>query len=48
MLFNVLGCGEMFGGTVEQLIQAEDERLEHEQEQCDYREVRCTWKFDDG
>ena len=27
-----LGCGEKFGGTIEQLISAEEERFEHEQE----------------
>jgi hypothetical protein len=42
------GCGEKFGGQVETLIQAEDERLQHEQEECFLRVVRCTWQFDDG
>lgn len=43
-----LGCGCMFGGLVETLIQAEDERLEHESEQCEYRLVRCNWTYEDG
>lgn len=43
-----LGCGARFGGTVEQLIQAEEDRMEHENEECEYRVVRCNWVFDDG
>lgn len=43
-----LGCGKTFGGVVEQLIEAEDQRLEHEQEECEYRIVRCIWKNSDG
>jgi hypothetical protein len=43
-----LGCGKIFGGLVEQLIEAEDQRLEHEQEECELRLVRCTWKNSDG
>lgn len=43
-----LGCGAQFGGQVEFLIQAEDDRLQHEQEECDFRIVRCNWQFDDG
>jgi hypothetical protein len=43
-----IGCDAQFGGTVEQLIEAEDERLMHETEQCLMRMVRCNWKFDDG
>ena len=43
-----LGCNALFGGKIETLIEAEDERLQHEQEECDYRIVRCNWCFDDG
>jgi hypothetical protein len=43
-----LGCEKMFGGLVEQLIEAEDERLNHEQEECEFRMVRCNWKNYDG
>jgi hypothetical protein len=43
-----LGCGKVFGGLVEQLIEAEDQRLDHEQEECDLRMVRCIWKNSDG
>ena len=43
-----LGCNALFGGSVEKLIQAEEERLEHETEQCELRLVRCSWKFEDG
>lgn len=43
-----LGCGATFGGHVETLIQAEDERLQHENEECELRIVRCTWQFEDG
>lgn len=43
-----LGCDAMFGGTIEQLIEAEDERFLHETETCDMRIVRCNWKMDDG
>lgn len=43
-----LGCGACFGGTVEKLLEAEDDRLMHETDQCDFRIVRCNWKFDDG
>lgn len=43
-----LGCGLKFGGHVETLIQAEDERLQHETEECNLRMVRCTWQFEDG
>ena len=43
-----LGCGMLFGGTTEMLIQAEDDRLEHENEECQYRMVKCNWKYDDG
>lgn len=47
-IFCRLGCNCSFGGLVEKLIEAEDERLMHETEECDYRVVRCTWQFDDG
>eukprot|EP01038_Epipyxis_sp_PR26KG_P010329 gene10329-13878_t len=47
-LFCRLGCDCQFGGLVETAILAEDERLEHETEQCDYRIVRCNWTFEDG
>jgi hypothetical protein len=43
-----LGCGKQFGGRIEMLIQAEDDRLQHETEECDFRTVRCNWCFDDG
>jgi hypothetical protein len=43
-----LGCGATFGGMVETLIQAEDDLLYHEQEECDFRMVRCNWVYDDG
>lgn len=43
-----LGCGAKFGGAVETLIQAEDERLQHENEECNLRTVRCTWQYEDG
>eukprot|EP00981_Chlorochromonas_danica_P012742 scaffold5382_cov162-Ochromonas_danica.AAC.4 len=43
-----LGCGTKFGGTVEMLIQAEDDRLLHETDECELRVVRCNWLYDDG
>jgi hypothetical protein len=43
-----LGCGVSFGGQVETLIQAEDERLQHENEECSLRMVRCNWSYEDG
>ena len=43
-----LGCGAVFGGRVEKMIEAEEERYEHEQEECEFRQVRCTWQFPDG
>lgn len=43
-----LGCNCSFGGLVEKLIEAEDERLMHETEECEYRIVRCNWQYDDG
>ncbi len=43
-----LGCGKVFGGKIEALIEAEDDRLQHEQEECDFRMVRCNWCFEDG
>jgi hypothetical protein len=43
-----LGCGMMFGGKIEALISAEDERALHELEECIYRIVRCNWIYDDG
>ena len=30
------------------MIEAEEERHEHEEDQCLYRIIRCAWKFDDG
>ena len=42
------GCGMMFGGIVETMIQAEDERFMHEQEECPFRQVRCNWRNLDG
>ena len=41
-----LGCNCSFGGLVEKLIEAEDERLMHETEECEYRMVRCNWQYD--
>ena len=43
-----LGCGAVFGGRVESLIQSEDDRLLHENEACDFRLVRCNWRYEDG
>eukprot|EP01041_Mallomonas_annulata_P002379 gene2379-4623_t len=43
-----LGCGSVFGGEQGALLLAEDERLLHEQEECEYRMVRCTWTFENG
>ncbi len=39
-----LGCGLEFTGGVHRMLQCEEERLEHEQEMCEFRIVRCTWK----
>jgi hypothetical protein len=47
-IFCRLGCGAVFGGDVDKMIQSEDERMEHETEQCDLRMVRCNWQFPDG
>lgn len=30
------------------LIQSEDDRIFHEQEECIYRIVRCNWRYEDG
>ena len=43
-----LGCGAKFGGLQGLLLDAEEELMTHEQEECPYRQVRCTWKFEDG
>jgi len=43
-----LGCGMEFGGSVELLIEAEDDRLQHENEECNLRLVRCNFVFNDG
>jgi hypothetical protein len=43
-----LGCGTLFGGTIEQLISAEEDRYEHETEECIYRLIRCSWRNLDG
>ena len=43
-----LGCGAEFGGLSEKMIEAEEERHEHEEDQCMYRIIRCAWRFDDG
>ena len=43
-----LGCGMEFGGSVDLLIQAEDDRLQHENEECNLRLVRCNFVFHDG
>ena len=47
-IFCRLGCGAKFGGLIEKLIEAEDELMLHETEQCDFRIVRCNWSFADG
>ncbi len=47
-IFCRLGCGMQFGGRIENLLEAEDERIEHENEECIYRIVRCNWVYDDG
>jgi hypothetical protein len=47
-LFCRLGCNAKFGGTIEQLIQAEEDRFQHENEECDYRIVSCNWLYHDG
>jgi len=47
-IFCRLGCGAVFGGLVEKLIESEDERMEHETEQCEFRVVRCNWQYPDG
>ena len=42
-------CGREFGNcTIEGIIEAEEDRLEHEQEECIFRMVRCNWVFEDG
>ena len=42
-------CGKEFGNcTIEGIIQAEEDRIEHEQEECPYRLVRCNWVFEDN
>jgi hypothetical protein len=43
-----LGCGALFGGLVEQLIEAEEDRHGHETDECIFRVVRCNWRFQDG
>jgi len=43
-----LGCGAVFGGEVDKLIEAEDELQMHETDQCEFRQVRCNWQFEDG
>ena len=43
-----LGCGLEFGGSVDLLIEAEDDRLQHENEECNLRLVRCNFVFHDG
>jgi hypothetical protein len=47
-IFCRLGCGASFGGLVEQLLEAEDQRMYHEEEECEFRTVRCNWVYDDG
>lgn len=47
-IFCRLGCDKEFGGNVELMLLAEEERLNHEREECQYRNVRCNWKFEDG
>jgi len=37
------GCGKVFGGSLEKMISAEEDRIEHENEACEFRNVRCTW-----
>jgi ankyrin repeat protein len=43
-----LGCGKMFGGIVESMIEAEDDRINHEDDECEFRRVQCSWKNQDG
>lgn len=43
-----LGCGQEFGGEQGLMIEAEDDRLQHEQEECMLRQLRCMWTFPDG
>ena len=43
-LYCRLGCGLKFGGGAHKMLQCEEERLEHEQEICPERLVRCMWK----
>ena len=43
-----LGCGKMFGGIVETMIEAEEERIQHEDDECEFRRVQCSWRNQDG
>lgn len=38
-----LGCGAQFAGGAHRMLQSEEERLDHEQNLCDNRLVRCDW-----
>ena len=39
-----LGCGELFAGGAHEILKCEEDRLEHEQEMCPRRMVRCHVK----
>ena len=39
-----LGCGELFSGGAHEILKCEEDRLEHEQEMCPRRMVRCHVK----
>ena len=44
-IFCRLGCGISFGGISEKLLEAEEDRHQHEEDICVMRIVRCMWKF---
>ena len=39
-----LGCGAIFAGGAHEILKCEEDRLEHEQEMCEERMVRCPVK----
>jgi hypothetical protein len=43
-----LGCGKIFAGGNDRLLQMREEREDHEREVCDLRVVRCNWVDDQG
>ena len=43
-LYCRLGCGLTFSGGAHRMLQCEEERLEHENEICEVRLCRCSWK----